>query len=134
VRPIVALVTLALVASCAPPPERELNVGMLEYAFLPARIEVFAGERVRLIFKNVGRMEHDFATDERGRALGLEHVHLGVASSTAKDWTAPITPTSIKVLCSLPGHEQLGMTATLVIVPRGASSSPAPSVSPLATP
>jgi len=119
-----ALAAAAIAASCAAPPDREIDVGMLEYGFLPARIEVAAAERVRLTIRNIGRLEHDFATDERGKALGLGHVHLRAGASGALDWTAPATPTVLRVTCTIAGHEQLGMTATLVVAPRASPSPP----------
>jgi uncharacterized cupredoxin-like copper-binding protein len=117
----------ALVLACAPPPEREIVVGMMEYAFLPATIEVTAAERVRLVVRNFGRLEHDFMPDERGRALGLAHVHLGPGASATSEWTAPANPTEIRIVCTVLGHESLGMVGRLVITPR---PRPGPAGSP----
>jgi uncharacterized cupredoxin-like copper-binding protein len=115
-----SLVTcFVLAVTCAPPPEREITVGMGEYAFLPAIIEVGAGERVRFVFRNTGRLEHDFATDDRGRALGLMHVHLAPGASSTLDWTAPAQPAEVRILCTIVGHETLGMTGKLVVKARG---------------
>jgi len=114
----------ALLACSPPPPGREVLIGMVEYGFIPARIEVVAGERVRFVVRNYGRLEHDLSVDDRGRALGLEHVHLGPGGAANKDWTAPAGAATVRVVCSLPGHEQYGMTATLVVTPAGAAPSP----------
>jgi uncharacterized cupredoxin-like copper-binding protein len=108
--------------ACAPPPERELVVGMMEYGFIPSRIEVAAGERVRFVVKNAGRVEHDFTSDQRGRALGVGHVHLRPGETGHVDWTAPATPTEVRIVCTVVGHEGLGMAGTIVVVPRPASS------------
>jgi uncharacterized cupredoxin-like copper-binding protein len=116
--PVRPLLLAALLLACAPAPERTIDVGMLEYAFLPQRIEVKAGERVRFAVKNTGQMEHDFSGDQRGKALGLGHVHLRPGGSGSTDWTAPAQPGEVKVVCTVPGHEQLGMTATIAVVPR----------------
>jgi uncharacterized cupredoxin-like copper-binding protein len=112
------LLAAALALACAPPPERTIDVGMLEYAFLPQRIEVRTGERVRFAVKNTGKLEHDFSGDQRGKALGLGHVHLGPGGTGATDWTAPATPGEVKVVCTIPGHEGLGMTATIAVIGR----------------
>lgn len=117
----------ALVLACAPPPEREIVVGMTEYAFLPATIEVAAAERVRLVVRNVGRLEHDLMADERGRAFGLAHIHLLPSASMSSDWTAPANPTELRIVCTVPGHETLGMVGRLVITPR---RNPDPATSP----
>jgi len=105
----------ALLVACAPPPEREIAVAMTEYAFVPAAIEVVAGERVRLVIRNTGRLEHDFATDQRGVALGLTHVHLAPGASQSIDWTAPAEATEVAIRCTIVGHEALGMVGRLVV-------------------
>lgn len=120
-----AICWLALVA-CAPAPGREIRVGMAEYAFLPAVIEVATGERIRLVIQNTGRLEHDFAPDQRGRALGLSHAHLGPNGSAAFDWTAPSAPAEVAITCTIAGHEALGMVARVVVRP-GARPSPSAS-------
>jgi uncharacterized cupredoxin-like copper-binding protein len=99
---------------------------MTEYAFLPATIEVTAAERIRLVVRNVGRLEHDFVADERGRALGLAQVHLRPGASVSQDWTAPASPTEVRIVCTVPGHETLGMIGRLVVT-RGPNPDPAAS-------
>src|SRR5260370_32698475 len=111
-------VIFALVLACAPAPEREISIGMTEYAFLPPTIEVSAGERVRISVRNTGRLEHDFAPDQRGVALGISHLHLAPGSSGSFDWTAPSAPTEVRIVCTLVGHEGLGMVARLVVPAR----------------
>ncbi len=118
-RGLLLAICCALAVACAPPPEREITVGMGEYAFLPALIEVGAGERVRFVFRNTGRLEHDFATDDRGRALGLTHVHLAPGASSTLDWTAPAQPAEVRIVCTIVGHETLGMVGKLVVKARG---------------
>jgi uncharacterized cupredoxin-like copper-binding protein len=113
----------ALLAACAAPPEREISVAMVEYGFLPPRIEVATGERVRVQVRNAGVLEHDFNAGQKGVALGLGHVHLRPNTTGVFDWTAPATPDEVRVICTVAGHEQLGMIATLV-VSRRASPSP----------
>ena len=105
----------ALSVGCAPPPEREISVGMLEYAYLPSTIEVQPGERVRIVVRNTGRLEHDFAPDQRGVALGLAHLHLAPGASSSMDWTAPAEPTEVRIVCTIVGHESLGMFARLIV-------------------
>jgi uncharacterized cupredoxin-like copper-binding protein len=105
----------ALVVACAPPPGRELVVAMTEYGFVPPTIELLAGERVRLVVRNIGRLEHDFVPDQRGTALGLRSVHLRPGGDESQDWTAPAEPTDIRVVCTVPGHEALGMVGHVVV-------------------
>ena len=105
----------ALLVACAPPPERELVVAMTEYGFLPPSIEVAPAERVRIVVRNIGRLEHDFVPDQRGSALGLRAVHLAPGGSQSQDWTAPSVPTELRIICAVAGHEALGMVARVVV-------------------
>lgn len=88
---------------------------MTDYAFLPNVIELARGERVRVSLRNIGRVEHDFFPEDRGRALGLKHIHLRGEQNSFFDWTAPAEPTELLVVCSVPGHRELGMTARIVV-------------------
>lgn len=117
----------ALAVACAAPPGRVITVGLAEYAFVPATVEVAPGERVRIVIRNTGRLEHDFAPDQRGLALGLSHAHVAPGGSTTFDWTAPLTPTLVRITCTIAGHEGLGMIARLVVRDPGQES---PSAAP----
>lgn len=119
------LMCCAILIGCAPPPEREIVVAMTEYGFLPPLIEVRTAERIRLVVRNVGRLEHDLVPDARGKALGLAQFHLQPGGSASSDWTAPSEPTELRITCTVVGHEALGMVASLVVRPR-ASPTPAP--------
>lgn len=117
-RCLLILIGCALLISCAPAPEREIVIGMTEYAFLPSTIEVTAGERVRLVVRNTGRLEHDLVAGDRGRALGLTPVHLAPGTTASQDWTAPSEPVELRITCTVLGHEALGMVARLIVRPR----------------
>ncbi len=110
-----AAILAIVLAACAAPPQREVVVGLAEYAFVPPRIEVAPGERVRITVRNTGRLEHDLAPDQRGVALGLRHLHVGPAGSASLDWTAPTNEVEIRFVCSITGHEGLGMTGVIVV-------------------
>ena len=96
---------------------------MTEYAFLPPTIEVSAAERIRLVVRNIGRLEHDLMPDDRGRALGLAHVHLAPGASASNDGTAPAEPTELRITCTIVGHEALGMVARVVVRPRASPAA-----------
>jgi uncharacterized cupredoxin-like copper-binding protein len=120
------LMCCAFLFGCAPPPEREIVVAMTEYGFLPPLIEVTAAERIRLVVRNIGRLEHDLVPDARGKALGLAQVHLAPGASASNDWTAPAEPTELRIICTVLGHESLGMVARLVVRPRASPTSASP--------
>src|SRR5437899_12115396 len=83
------LMCFVLLIGCAAPPEREVVVAMTEYAFLPPTIEVTAAERVRVVVRNIGRLEHDFVPDARGRALGLAQAHFAPGGAASNAWRLP---------------------------------------------
>jgi plastocyanin len=112
------LLTFLVAIACAPPPEREITVGLAEYAFIPSTIEVATAQRVRITVRNTGRTEHDFNPDQRGVALGLSHLHLAPGASQSFDWTPPLDATEVRINCTIVGHEGLGMVAKLVVLPR----------------
>ena len=117
VRALLAAIWILAVA-CAPPPEREITVAMAEYTFAPNAIEVKTAERVRITVRNIGRLEHDFAPDQRGAALGITHIHLAPNASQSFDWTAPASPVEILITCTIVGHEGFGMRAQLSVKAR----------------
>lgn len=121
-RRLLALICCAILVACAPPPEREIVIGMTEYAFISSTIEVATGERVRLVVRNIGRIEHDFVAGDRGRALGLTTFHLAPGATASQEWTAPAEPVELRITCTVLGHEALGMVARLIV--RARSSSP----------
>ncbi len=122
-RPATVLFVVALLAACVAPPEREITIAMVEYGFIPPRIEVATGERVRIQLRNTGTLEHDFNAGQKGVALGLGHLHLRPNTAGSFDWTAPAAADEVRVICTVAGHEQLGMIATLSVTRR---ASPPP--------
>lgn len=104
-----------LAACSSPAPSREIVVEFAEFAFRPDTLAVALRERLRVTLRNVGDVEHDFAPDDRARALGLRHFHLRPGQNASFDWTAPVQAGELIVICSVPGHRELGMTARVVI-------------------
>ena len=115
---MLAAIWIVVAVSCAPPPEREITVAMAEYSFAPNTIEVLTAQRVRITVRNIGRLEHDFAPDQRGAALGIAHIHLAPNASQSFDWTAPQDPVEILITCTIVGHEGFGMRAQLSVKAR----------------
>ncbi|MHC4909503.1 MAG: cupredoxin domain-containing protein [Planctomycetota bacterium] len=115
---------------------RTITVHMTEFAFEPDEIHVEVGERVRLVLVNEGVALHDITAEEFhgeaeavGSALhtdstaGDDHAHGGVfhaaanAGETAELVFVAEEVGEFELLCSVPGHSDLGMTATLVVEP-----------------
>lgn len=109
---------------------RVITVRAGEFAFEPREIHVTVGETVRLILVNEGTVLHDITAFEfvgHATAAGsTEHAHsaeaMGAEFHTAAETGATselvFTPTEageFQLVCTVPGHEQLGMTAVLVV-------------------
>jgi hypothetical protein len=130
-RRLVAGVVAACVALCAagtdagvgaaarPAPRALVGVGLREWNVAIYRRTVTTG-RIRLSARNYGEDPHDIAV--RG-----PHGYRSRASSLLRPGamgTLDLTlshPGSYRLVCTLPGHEQQGMAATLrVVKPRAA--------------
>jgi uncharacterized cupredoxin-like copper-binding protein len=104
-----------------------LNVIATDTGYDSKTYTVPAGAEVKLNLTNNGATQHEFAILKKG-----EHVTPpfgekdenkilweldGVDSGTTKSgtFTAPTEPGEYDVICGLPGHIELGMTATLIV-------------------
>jgi len=84
-----------------------------QFRFLPNRIEVRAGQTISLRVVNQGASAHDLALP----TLGAETGQIDPGQATTLTLTAPSTPGEYRFICTIPGHEQLGMYGTLVVLP-----------------
>ena len=93
------------------PAPREVTVTATEMAFSPAAIEVAAGQPVKLTFRNNGVVEHNWQGQVDGETILVTAQPRQSASKTF----IPHTPGTYRIVCSVPGHEQAGMVATLTV-------------------
>lgn len=89
---------------------REITVEGDEYAFSPGSITVEAGEKIRLTFKNMGNLAHNFTIDE----LGVAAKTISGGKSETLEFTAEKSGT-FTFYCSIAGHRQLGMEGELEV-------------------
>ena len=111
---------------------RTIRVVMNEFSFDPDEIRVKVGERVRLLLVNEGAVLHDITTDDfQGTAESTGdtvHGHDDRGSADANDFHAALesggtselefvaeAAGTFELFCSVPGHRQAGMTATLIV-------------------
>lgn len=83
---------------------REITVTGSEYSFSPSSISVQAGERVKITFKNDGRLSHNLTINELGFATDT----ISGGRTTSAELTATQSGTFI-MFCSVGGHRSLGM-------------------------
>ena len=104
-----------------------LNVTATDKGYDSETYTVPAGAEVTLNLTNNGSIEHEFAIlkldqhvdppfgdkDEDKIFWELDGVEAGTTKSDT--FTAPTEPGEYDVVCGIPGHIELGMTATLIV-------------------
>ncbi len=126
---------LALLTGCSQ--ATPLTVTAASFKFMPAALEVHAGQAVALTLRNTDTLEHDFQVDhfpakmtasqmkhmhqaagmapmDSAGGMDVVHVHTLPGQSDSITFT-PTTPGTYTVYCTVPGHKEAGMTATLVV-------------------
>lgn len=139
---VVLLIVLAVVlAACSsaeptPMPVAELSLAATDIAYDKTRLEVMAGQPVKLTLRNEGALEHDFSIMEvphTGEVMAEEgehgmgghdmsnmaidpeiHVAPPVGESLSVEFT-PSTPGEYEYLCTVAGHKEAGMVGILVV-------------------
>lgn len=125
------LFTLLLAACSSGQSATKITVTVKEFVFDPNVITVTAGEPVELTFINEGAVEHDFAvevisvTDVSTSGSGDHHMSgdhskyaLHTSTPAGETSTLTFTPTepgTYKIICSVPGHLEAGMTGELIV-------------------
>lgn len=118
-RSALLLMTVLLVAACggggqqggpATPPSQATTVTVTEteFKFDPKEMTAKAGA-VTFAVVNSGTVEHNFIIE--GTDIKLE----GIQPGQTKNASATLAAGTYKVLCTIPGHQEAGMTGTLTI-------------------
>ncbi len=112
-----------------PPVDRVVEVGMSEFAYVPANVVVEAGQRVRFVFHNDGVVVHEAvigdarAQEEHARGMASHQSHGEAAAvDVAPGDTASLVfffdrPGELVIGCHEPGHYQSGMRGTVEVRP-----------------
>ena len=123
---LILVLSLAL-AACGNSNKTTLNVTATDTGYDSKTYTVPAGAEVTVSMTNNGAVEHEFAVlkkdqhvtppfgekDEDKIYWELDGVQPGKTKSDT--FTAPTTPGEYDIICGIPGHIELGMTATLII-------------------
>ncbi len=83
---------------------REITISASEYKFTPATLNIKTGERVRITFRNTGRLPHNLTIDE----LDVETDNIPAGKETTVEFTASKGGT-FTAYCSVGNHQALGM-------------------------
>jgi uncharacterized cupredoxin-like copper-binding protein len=124
----VILLLLLLLGACGSSgPTTNLRVDMTDFMYNPSNFTVPAGETITLDLTNNGAVEHNFIIMDFGTDIGNEfgdedeanvywQTKLGPGQSETFTFTAPSEPGEYQVVCSVQGHYQAGMVASLIVV------------------
>ena len=92
----------------APPPAGDaVTVSGHEFMFDPTTVTIASGGTVT--FTNTGTIEHNFTVKED------DSIVASAAAGASASVTVDLEPGTYTFVCSVPGHEQAGMTGTLTV-------------------
>jgi uncharacterized cupredoxin-like copper-binding protein len=122
----VILVLVAGLAACGGPSTAELAMSMSEFSFSPASATVPAGAEVTLTLTNGGTIEHNWVLLDAGyqaaapfdaddQANVLAETKVAASQVQTFTFTAPADAGSLQIVCSIPGHLEAGMAASLTV-------------------
>ena len=123
----ILVVALSLILAACGSKGTTLNVTATDNGYDSKTYTVPAGAQVKLTLTNNGAVQHEFAILKLGQHVTppfgekdedkilweLDGVEPGTSKSDT--FTAPTEPGEYDVICGIPGHIELGMTATLVV-------------------
>lgn len=92
-----------------------VEVSATDMRFAPTSIEATAGEPINITLANDGQVFHDLTIPDVGFQLDADPGEQATGSLTVAE------PGTYEVICSVPGHAQAGMRATLTVQPAAGS-------------
>lgn len=96
-----------------------------DFEFIPTSWTVPSGALLVVDFENQGTVEHTFVVikdrivieslADLDDSLIFRELEAGPGETTSDTFQAPEVPGSYQVICTVPGHLELGMTAELIV-------------------
>lgn len=123
---IAALAAAALVLAACGPQTATLSSGMAEFEFSPTSWTVPAGAEVTLTLSNDGTVDHNWVLmeggytaeapfDEQDQTHVIFETTVEPGQTETVTFTAPDSPGTYQVVCSIAGHREAGMEGTLTV-------------------
>lgn len=94
-----------------PSDARAVRVVATDFAFEPKTITATPGEKLYVTLVNEGEAVHMWQIGDQMKT----HVHTNAGETSSKVVTVPTEPGVYDLVCTTPGHEQLGMVGKLVV-------------------
>lgn len=88
----------------------EITIEGFEYGFDPEEFSINRGDTVRVIFRNTGILAHDWAIPD----WNITTPEIAGGQEATLEFKAEQMG-SIRFICTVPGHETLGMWGTLEV-------------------
>jgi manganese oxidase len=88
-----------------------VDVSLTEFSIAPSTLDVPIGQAINFNVTNHGTVPHTFAVDVDGKTYDTGQIQGGVSATLAVPSLAAGT---YSAYCSIPGHKDLGMTASVV--------------------
>ena len=82
-----------------------------EFSYTPSTFSVKPGQKIKVLFKNVGKMEHDFVVEE----LGVRTKVIESGEEDTVEFVAPATGGKLTYYCSVGSHRANGMEGTITV-------------------
>jgi uncharacterized cupredoxin-like copper-binding protein len=90
--------------------DNELVIKAMEFSFTPSSIRVIVGQKIRITLDNTGQVEHDFE-------IAGTNIHIHAAPGKKSSMIVSLDKAGYyQVICTLPGHKEVGMTASIHVV------------------
>jgi manganese oxidase len=96
---------------------RTISVTLAEFSIEPSQISAPLGTPLSFQVSNSGQAQHSFATDVNGKTYQTDLINPGSSATLA---VPALSAGSYQAYCTVPGHRQLGMQATINV---GSSST-----------
>jgi len=89
-----------------------IEVSLSDFAITPDRIEAPSGQALSFAVSNDGQTPHSFAVDTGNGVVKTPDLDAGTTATLEVD---ALGDGEYKILCTIPGHEDLGMVGSLVV-------------------
>lgn len=89
----------------------EIVVEGKDFSYTPSTLKIKVGQKVRVLFKNTGKAEHDFVVEE----LGVRTKIIEGGAEDVLEFVAPSTPGELNFYCSVGSHRAMGMEGTITV-------------------
>ena len=110
------LLALALTWTVAPllgaPAETTVQITVREFRFDPKEVTVKPGD-LSFVVKNVGEIEHNFVIEDAAAKKVTEIA--SILPDRSEQVRVTLRAGKYTIVCSLPGHKDAGMVATLTV-------------------